>query len=65
MNNEKLELRRQLNESMKAFVKGGGVIKKIPTGESGVSVSLPSAGLMGKRKGAKDRWRLKVEKDLD
>lgn len=55
MNNEKLELRRQLNESMKAFVKGGGVIKKIPTGESGVSVSLPSAGLMGKRKGAKDR----------
>tara|TARA_R110001583_G_scaffold122190_1_gene273466 strand:- start:328 stop:495 length:168 start_codon:yes stop_codon:yes gene_type:complete len=55
MNHEKLEMRRQLNESMKAFVKGGGVIKKIPTGKSGIFISTPSTGLMGKRKGARDQ----------
>jgi len=55
MNHEKLEMRRQLNESMKAFVKGGGVIKKIPTGISGHDTPDAANGDMDKNKRAKNK----------
>jgi hypothetical protein len=55
MNHEKIEIRRQLNESMKVFVKGGGVIKKIPTGISGHDTPDAANGDMDKNKRAKNK----------
>ena len=55
MNHEKIEIRRQLNESMKVFVKGGGVIKKIPTGISGHDTPDAANGDMDKNKRERNR----------
>lgn len=42
-NVSKLELRRQIEEQTKVFLKSGGEIQQIPSGYSGVDAAKPGA----------------------